>query len=259
MRMIVLAAGQGTRLRPLTDDRPKCLVELGGRPLLDWTIDAARAAGVLEIIVIGGYKIDRLAGYGVEVISNPRFETTNMVRTLFCAQQYFGSGFVMSYGDIVYSPAVLRRVLAEPNPISVAVDLGWRGYWQERFDDPLADAESLMLDQSGHIADIGQKATSLDAIQAQYIGLVAFRDSGVSALTAAYQDAEAQDRAEAAPFGSGRNLDGLYMTDLLQGLITRGEKLKAVPIDRGWLEIDSARDLDLAERAMRSGMLEQSS
>lgn len=253
MRLIVLAAGQGTRLRPLTDDRPKCLVELGGRPLLAWTIAAARAVGIEEVIVVGGYRVDRLANCGAQVLVNPDFSTTNMVRTLFCARSYFGDGFIMSYGDIAYSPNVLRQVLAEPAPIAVTVDRGWRHYWEQRFDDPLGDAESLTMNDRGLVTEIGQKAASLDIIEAQYIGLVAFRGQGVEALVNAYEAAEADERAGQLPFKGPRNLDGLYMTDLLEGLIGRGEQLKAVPIDRGWVEIDSTRDLAVAERVVRDG------
>lgn len=253
--MIVLAAGQGTRLRPLTDDRPKCLVELAGRPLLARTIETARAAGVTDIVVIGGYRLERLADYGVRVISNPDFASTNMVRTLFCAESCFDDGFIMSYGDIVYTPDVLRQLLADPAPIAVAVDCGWRAYWEQRFDDPLGDAETLAMDGQRFITDIGQKATSLDAIQAQYIGLAAFRGMGVRRLVDAYRAAQLQEREGHTPFGGPRSLDKLYMTDLLQGLISRGDKLKAVEIDRGWVEIDSPHDLEVAEKIVRDGGL----
>ena len=60
MRAILLGAGQGTRLRPLTDDRPKCMVEVGGRPLLDWQIRALRAAGVDDIVLVRGYSRSRI-------------------------------------------------------------------------------------------------------------------------------------------------------------------------------------------------------
>lgn len=255
MRLIVLAAGQGTRLRPLTDDRPKCLIELSGRPLIDWTIAAAREVGVTDIVVVGGHCIDRLANCGVDIIANPNFANTNMVRTLFCAQSYFGDGFIMSYGDIVYSPDVLRQLLAEPAPIAVTVDRGWRQYWEQRFEDPLADAETLVMNDRGLVTEIGQRASSLDAIEAQYIGLVAFRGQGVTSLVDSYKAAEAQEREGRLPFNGSRDLDHLYMTDLLQGLIDRGEQLKAVPIDRGWVEIDSMRDLAVAEGVVRDGGL----
>jgi choline kinase len=255
MRMIILAAGQGTRLRPLTDDRPKCLVELAGKPLLQWQIETARAAGIDDIIVIGGYRHEQLAQYGIPVLVNEQFETTNMVRTLFCARQLFGDGFVMSYGDIVYSPSVLGALLKSDAAISVTVDRQWRRYWAERFDDPLSDAETLKLDAVGTITEIGQKPGSYDDIMAQYIGLVAFRGDGVAALVAAHDAAEADEKAGRLPFGGARSLDRLYMTDLLQGLIARQVPLRAAPVDRGWVEVDSVKDLEIAQAIARTGAL----
>src|ERR1700722_6272642 len=117
MRLVVLAAGQGTRLRPLTDSRPKCLVELAGRPLLEWQIATARTCGIEDIVVVGGYLIECLKAYDVMLLENPDFASKNMVRTLFCARDLFADGFVMSYGDIAYSPAAFDAVLASPAPI----------------------------------------------------------------------------------------------------------------------------------------------
>lgn len=254
MRMIVLAAGQGTRLRPLTDDRPKCLVPLAGKPLLEWQIETARAAGIADIIVIGGYRADQLAKYPVTVVPNPRFETTNMVRSLFCARDHFGDGFVMSYGDIVYSHSVLRRVLDGNEAIGVTVDQGWRAYWEERSEDPLKDAETLRIRADGSLAEIGQRPKSMDEVQAQYIGLVAFRAGGIEAITRTY---DALENSRGNPFGGPRSLDQLYMTDLLQGLIGQGERLAAVPITRGWVEVDNPRDLHVAEQYAAAGGLKE--
>ncbi|MDR7306045.1 choline kinase [Rhodoferax saidenbachensis] len=255
MRLIVLAAGQGTRLRPLTDDRPKCLVELGGRPLLEWQIATAREAGIDDIVVIGGYKIDHLKKYDVKIIENPKFATTNMVRTLFCAQNLFEGGFIMSYGDIVYSPAVLKHVLADEHAIAVTVDKQWRSYWERRLEDPLSDAETLKIDVQGNLFEVGQKPQSYADVQAQYIGLVAFREAGVKQLNATYANVLAEDAVGKNPFGGKRNLDMLYMTDLLQGMIKNGVPLHALPIDGGWVEVDSVSDLTLAEKLLTEGRL----
>jgi L-glutamine-phosphate cytidylyltransferase len=255
MRLIILAAGQGTRLRPLTDDRPKCLVELNGRPLLDWHIDAARAAGIDDVVVIGGYRADQLPRPGVRVLVNPEYETTNMVHTLFCGEGEFGDGFVLGYGDIAYSPAVMSALLAHRSSIGVVVDRDWRSYWSLRFDNPLADAESLRMEPDGRITSIGQREASIDDIAAQYIGLVAFRGAGVAALRAAWADAVRDDAEGRHPFGGPRPLRALYMTDLLQGLVDRGVRLDGVPIHGGWLEIDSRTDLAVGERLADQGRL----
>lgn len=255
MRLIILAAGQGTRLRPLTDDRPKCLVELGGRPLLEWQIASARQVGISDIVVIGGYKIDHLKKYDVRLIENPEYATTNMVRTLLCAQELFADGFIMAYGDIVYSASVLERLLADVHAISVTVDRQWRSYWERRLEDPLSDAETLKIDVNGNLIEVGQKPQSYADIQAQYIGLVAFRQPGLKQLQATVERVLKENQAGANPFNGKRNLDALYMTDLLQGMIQSGVDLNAFQIDGGWIEVDSVSDLALAEKLLTEGRL----
>ena len=255
MRLIILAAGQGTRLRPLTDDRPKCLVNLQGRSLLQWQIDTARSVGIQEIIVVGGYLIDQLRNYDVKVIENPRFASTNMVQTLNCATDWFDDGFVMSYGDIVYSPAVLQSLLTDQSPVAVTVDTQWRSYWERRLDDPLSDAETLKIRPDGSLLEVGQKPKSYEDIQAQYIGLVAFRQSGVARLKQTLA-LLAQDAADGRhPFGGKRSFDSLYMTDLLQGMIDMGEILHACKIEGKWMEVDSVSDLKLAHQMLLEGRL----
>ena len=253
--MIILAAGQGRRLRPLTDSRPKCLLELGGRSLLDRQMEAAHAAGVDEVIVVGGYMAEQLRRPNLRLVLNPNYETTNMVATLFCAEGLFGSGFIMSYGDIAYGPALLRTLLADSSSVGVVVDRDWRDYWAMRFDDPLSDAESLRIDDSGQIQSIGQPVTDIDSVDAQYTGLVAFRDSGVSALRQTYAMAQADDESGRFPFNGRGPLAMLFMTDLLQGMIDLGYPVCAVPVRRGWLEIDSLGDLTLARRLVAEGAL----
>jgi choline kinase len=255
MRLIVLAAGQGTRLRPLTDERPKCLVEVAGRPILAWQLETASQAGIEQVTVVGGYRSEQLRGCGAAVIDNPAYASTNMVQSLLCASGDFGGGFVASYGDILYDVEVLRALLASPAPIAVVVDRQWLPYWRRRFAHPLDDAESLRTDGQGRIVDIGRRVSDESQIEAQYIGLTAFRGEGVAALRAAVEAAKADERAGARPFGGARPFAQCYMTDLLQGMIDRGHAVSAVPIEGGWVEVDSLRDLEIAEELIAGGRL----
>ena len=100
-----------------------------------------------------------------------------------------------------------------------------------------------------------QKPAGYDDVMAQYIGLVAFRGDGVGALAAAHDAAVADEKAGRPPFGGVRSLDRLYMTDLLQGLIARQVPLSAVPVDRGWVEVDSVKDLAIAQAIAQTGAL----
>lgn len=233
-RMVLLVAGMGTRLKPHAQDIPKCLVPLHQKPLLGWQMAAAKEAGITEFRLVGGYQAQLLAGMGAPVINNPAYQTTNMVESLWCAREAFDQDVLISYGDILCSPRVIRALADAPYDISVAVDTAWQGYWRQRFDDPLKDAESLRLSRDGRISSIGRKAASLSEIQAQYIGLLRLSPAGAKTLLGWYGPRRDQDKM-------------MFMTDLLQASIDRGVPVHAVPVDGGWLEIDTPRDLKLAE------------
>ena len=255
-KLIILAAGQGKRLRPLTNDRPKCLVHLGDRSLLNWQIEAAKKCGITDITVIGGYRAEQFKAYDVNLIVNPNYAHTNMVRSLFCGRDLFKNGFILSYGDIVYSSEVLSAIQNSSAEIGIAVDHQWKTYWSQRFEDPLSDAESLKLTSEGNIISIGQKVSTVDEIEGQYIGLTRFSKTGVDAIRTAYARAENDLRDGRPCFGRIQDLDNMYMTDFLQGMIDMGTLIKEIPIHGGWLEIDNKKDLQLAELLVANGRID---
>lgn len=247
-KLIILAAGQGTRLKPLTDKIPKCMVPLAGKNLLDWKIETALKAGMAseDIIIIGGYKADQIRHDVGRVLINPRYAETNMVQTLWCAKEYFGESVIIAYGDIVYTEEVFAKVCSCQHEIGIAVDHDWFPYWKQRFNDVLSDAESLSLDSSGKLTDIGQKVDSIEKIEGQYIGLMIFQGEGIKALSQIYEKEKHCLENGLPGMVSQRNLDSLYMTDMLQGLIKNGTSLHQIPIQGGWVEIDNMSDLELA-------------
>lgn len=255
MRLIILAAGQGTRLSPLTDDRPKCMVELAGRALIERQIETAKSVGLNDIVIVAGCMEHRIFYNGATKVINNNFATTNMVRSLFCAQDYFGDAFIMTYGDILYAPHVLEAVLAASAEVGVVTDMDWQSYWQQRFDNPLDDAETLRISNDGAILEIGQKPKTLEDIQSQYIGMAKFQNGGVNLLQQAFESAADEDRLGRCPFGGTRSLDKLYITDLLQGMIKIGTSVRSIPIHGGWVEIDTPSDLELAEKLIAQGRL----
>jgi L-glutamine-phosphate cytidylyltransferase len=241
MQLIILAAGQGTRLRPLTENCPKCLVEIKGKSILQWQIETAVECGIdlKDITVIGGYQAAQLYEFGINVVENTAFNNTNMVYTLFCAKKYFSNDMIVSYGDIIYEKKVLEKLLASSRDISIVIDKNWKGYWQERFDNPLEDAETLKLNKDSTIYEIGKKTESFQNIEGQYIGLIRFKNDGVKELLNIYLDVnEMADKHTA---------NNIYMTDLLMNMINNKHKLYAIEINRGWFEIDNLKDYELAQ------------
>jgi choline kinase len=236
-KAIILAAGEGTRLRPYTLERPKCLVEVGGISLLDRQLAVLASEGVTDIVMIGGYKADLLRRDGIDLQLNPRYYETNMVWTLFCAEPALEGGALICYGDIVYSRQALQTLLAAPGDIAVTIDLDWEAYWRARNEDPLADAETLKLTADGRILEIGQKPKSLAEIEGQYMGLIKLSAVGARQLRQVFHDANVQGSLR------GKPLEKAYMTDLLQAMIDLGYRLDSVPVHGGWVEVDTVQDL----------------
>lgn len=252
MKLIILAAGQGTRLKPLTNNKPKCLTPILDKPIIEWQIETAHAANITDIIVVGGYKIEQLEKYPVTLICNERFMTTNMVYSLLCAQDHFNDDIIISYGDIVYEPRILQKLIASSHDLAITIDLFWQSYWEMRFEDPLSDAESLKLFEDGRIKEIGQKAENISDIQGQYIGLCLFRQKAINSLLTTYNALSESDTKL-----NGRSAENFFMTDLLQEMIRRNIALHSFPIHRGWYEVDSLSDLAIAEASIQKNNLLQ--
>ena len=259
MKVIILAAGQGTRLRPLTDDRPKCMVEVNGKSMIERQLDVMRGCGIKDedITIVAGYRSDvlikKFLNTDIRVIKNEQFETTNMVCSLMCAgnQMKAEEDIIVSYGDIIYDETVFHSILSAQDTMSVIVDDGWYEYWSERCENPLDDAETLMYDDDHYLTEIGQKTTELDKVQSQYMGLMRFRGDGWKAVLQLSAEAERRSAQGEALWRTDRTYAKMYMTDLLQGLIDEGQKLRAVHIHRGWFEIDDCDDLKVVEKKLK--------
>ena len=162
-RALILAAGQGTRLRPLTNDKPKCMVPLFGKPLLQRQIDTLKSCGVHNIHVAAGYRADQIQACGIPTTINELFASTNMVETLFCALPFIeqGGDLIISYGDIVYQKSNLEALLSCEDEICLMIDSLWLQYWELRLEDPLEDAETLILDDNNYVKELGKKPKNI--------------------------------------------------------------------------------------------------
>lgn len=251
-KLIILAAGRGERLLPLTSNIPKCMLPLAGKNLLEWQIINAKKVGFDEedIIVIAGYKAEMIPTGKWTIIVNPRYAQTNMLRTLWCAEHLFGRGIVVSYGDIAYEVDVLENVLSCDHDIGVVIDHNWKPYWERRFENILDDAETLKLGDNGNIIEIGQKTKRIEDIQGQYIGLMVFQNNGLSALRSKFE----REPPPTAGQAQNSRIDTLYMTDMLQELIGDGIPVNEIPVNGKWIEIDNLKDFNLAQTFCRSIM-----
>ena len=240
VRAVVLCAGQGSRLRPLTNTVPKCMVKYKGNCIIDYILASLRASGVEDICLVKGYLASVLERKDTTSIVNKDYDKTNMVATLFCAEEQLDSvdDLVLSYSDIIYNPKIVQALLASNADVSVVIDRQWRSLWEARMENPLTDAETLKISEDGFITEIGKKPKSYDEIEGQYIGLMKFSAAGVKILREHYH---ALDKNA---IYDGKSYPNMYMTTLLQSLINSGVKVSPVFIDGGWTEVDEPTDLE---------------
>jgi L-glutamine-phosphate cytidylyltransferase len=252
IKAIILAAGEGTRLRPYTLDRPKCLVEVDGTSLLDRQLAVLASENVRPVIMIGGYRAEMLDRPNITLRLNPRFHETNMVWTLFCAESDMEGDVLICYGDIVYSRQVLQAILASKADIATTIDLDWEAYWRARSENPLDDAETLKMGTDGTIYEIGNKPDSLADVEGQYMGLIKLSAKGVKTFKRAFQDAKSAGNLQSKP------VEKAYMTDLLQAVINAGNDVNAVLVNGGWVEVDTVDDLHNEITKERLSLINQS-
>jgi L-glutamine-phosphate cytidylyltransferase len=233
-RALLLAAGRGARLAPLTDERPKCLVPLLGRPLLEHQLAALRSAGIADIAIVGGYHHDCLRSYTATLYVNERWQQSNMVVSLLTAAAWFDDGdSLVCYTDILYSPAAIAALAKAPGNIALSYDPHWLDLWSARFDNPLLDAESFSVDAQGRLVDIGSKTDSTAQIGGQYMGLVKLTRSGWQTVANYLKSLPAEV------------LDRLDMTALFARLLTMRVAIDTVSAPWPWAEVDTPADLVL--------------
>lgn len=233
MRAIILAAGRGSRMKDLTEHQPKCCVPLEGKPLIEWQVGALRRAGIQEVAIVSGYLGNMVEPYADMAFQNPRWAETNMVRSLMQAAEWLETvPCVISYSDIVYHPDHVQALMQAEGDLAITYDELWLNLWEERFENPLQDAETFQKDDSGYLTEIGRRAKSSEEISGQYMGLLKFAPGGwnsVRSLIGALPSLE---------------VDRMDMTGLLSKLVAGGARIMTVPVRGRWCEVDSTKDLD---------------
>lgn len=176
-KAIILSAGQGSRLGHLTDDRPKCLIEFGGRTLLDRQLDTLAANGVGEAVVVTGFRDDlveeaiarRSGGPSVRTTYNPFYKVADNLGSLFMARDELRGDCLVWNGDTLVSDSLMARVAANARPgICVTID---------RKDAYDADDMKVVVDPDGRLKAIAKRLPK-DRVNGESIGLIALRAGG---------------------------------------------------------------------------------
>ena len=258
-RAILIAAGRGKRLGTHTDEIPKCMVQVGERPILGWVWAALSAAGVDELVVIRGYKGDVLETFvrglvpKVTFVDNHEWQTNNVLLSMACARKFLDQPTYLTYSDIIFTPAVAAAAAASTAEIGLVIDREFKSIYEGRTDHPLEEGEVSDLMPDGSVARVGKRALPAEDAVGEYIGLARLGERGVATVANTMDQLQRQFAGrEHDPFMRAATFRSAYQTDLWQTLIDSGLRIDPVFIDGEWREIDTAQDLERARELVKT-------
>lgn len=242
-RVIILAAGSGSRLKSESGGVPKSLVDLGGVNLFDLNLRSLDLAGVekSDVTVILGYESPLFATTVTDckVLINANWESSSQVESLAIALLEDSPGPKLAlYGDVFHNVEAIRIYLASLDEPYVGSFLDWRACWEARYENPLDDLEEFRFVRSGSqriLLKIGGKPATMSEIQGQF--------SGAFAVHPELRDFVLEHR---------RCWCSTSITDLLSHFLFLGGKLSVVSIGGPWFEIDTPNDLRYARSVVRT-------
>jgi phosphoenolpyruvate phosphomutase len=243
-RAVILAAGFEPQLLPLTADRPKAMLEVKGRSILDRQIEALRRCGVRDIVVVRGYRKERVDVAGVRFVDNDRYAATGELHSLFGAEPELDRPFVLLYGDILFDPAILVKLLQTQADVAVVVDRAFHDAYRAGVALPAGPLDLVVTETppngrrfvapeaGSRVVRIGPEVTP-DEAHGEFIGMAMFSAAGAETLRRVHAELVA---------GRAEGLERASVTHILQALVDRGNPVVAVDIHKGWMEIDSVDD-----------------
>ena len=252
MKAIVIAAGPCTRLRPLTDDNPKCMLKIKGKPLLQNTLELFRNNGIDDISIIRGYKKEKINYPNITYFENNDFWDNNILHSLMYARTKLeeamkaGEDVVVSYSDIWYSDSVVKDLIKSKDPIASVVDTDWKSYYDRRIDHPISEAENVVFDDNKYILKIGKHILNdiiSNSNHGEFIGLWKFTTKGIKTFLKHF-DRLNSTLKKTEPYQNTKEWQKSYITDIFQELIDQGEKVNCVLIQKNWMEFDTVQDFE---------------
>ncbi|MFC2164530.1 phosphoenolpyruvate mutase [Acidobacteriota bacterium] len=238
---IVLAASRGLELGELTENIPKAMLEINGKPLIEKMLDMFYERGIKDISIVRGYKKDALNFPNITYYDNDKYASTDELASLNYAKEKISGDCIISYGDILYRKHVLSNLIDEDGDIVIVVDTNAERRQYVTKSDFVTCSRSYTKEYNE--ASVYLKSIEFKEIipgercDGEWIGLLKSNKIGSEAIAASLK-----------AFSDKPDFRNMKMTDLLSDLIALGTKINVVYIDGHWLDIDNLEDLPLSTK-----------
>lgn len=235
-RAILLAASRGAELKELTEDRPKVLIDINGKPLIEQSIDTFYAHDIKDISIVRGYKKEAFKFPNIKYVDNDQYETTSELSSLMLARKQIVDHTVIAYGDILYRKYILSRLLEEKGDITIVVDgsiNGRKADYQGDFVTCSRAHSNSFSEASAELKGIQfGKTSDLKDIHGEWIGLVKTNKLGSEIISQTLEE-----------LAGSPDFNKMKLPDLMNKLIEKKVKINVMYIDGHWMDIDTYSDV----------------
>jgi len=237
MRVIILAAGRGSRLKSLTEKKPKSLIKINKKTILQHQLDIYKKCGINKIAIVTGYKKNLFDKFEIKKFNNKNWNKTNMVYSLIKAKHWLKNyNCIVSYSDILIGKETIQDLIKAKYKLTLPYNLNWKKNWKLRYSKPLSDLETFRINKNQDIIDIGNQAKTFKEIQGQFMGLLKFTP-------------HAWNRVNFFLNKQNEKKENMQMTQLVQKIIKKKIlKVKGIPIKDQWFEVDNFNDYLVAKK-----------
>jgi len=244
MKVIIIAAGNATRLGKFAEKKPKCLLEINGKSILQRQIELFKKYGIDDIIVITGphkkFGIDT-----VTYVEDINYQDHDVLGSLMAAEDFLNGKVLTCYSDVLFDEEILKQILNFNGEIGIPIDLDWEKNYLDRIQHPKSEADNVILNQKT-ILKIKKNISFCNSneVIGEFLGPIIFSENGSKIFVETYKKLK---NTHNGIFHNSLSLKKAYLTDMVQELIDNNIKIDPIIINGKWCEIDTIEDLKKAE------------
>lgn len=239
MNSIILAAGRGSRIPEISNNKPKCLININGSSILSRQVKFLKNLKIKNIRIIRGYKKNYIKFKSVNYVENKNFKKSEQLSSLFCAEKFLKGNIIILFSDIIYEEKILKKILKFKNgDIILGVDRNWKKRYRFRYDHPVEQADKVSISNKNQINMIGKKL-NLKKTKAEFLGILKLSNNGCKIFKKCFKLIPKQQ------------VKKMQVHNFLNFLIKKNFKINACSVNGKYMEIDTYNDFKLAKKMFK--------
>ena len=246
LRVIILAAGKGSRLIESTFGSPKPLIDINGISLIQRQINLLKKEKVEKITIIRGYRLNEFQLENVNYVDDLKFDEHDQLGSLIAGINDIDGEILIIFGDILFDKKIIQQMIMSEKEISVAVDSNWKKSYEKRYDNPIELAGKVLIKNNQILEFSEQLPIQKEGFEiAEFLGLIKIKKTTTQKIRNSLKDLSQNHKGE---FHDAKSFQYAKLTDFLQELIKLQIKITPVFINGDWCEIDTPMDLEIARK-----------